>query len=259
MDLKKSGQFIAEKRKLKELSQKELAEKIGVTDKAVSRWETGRGFPDVSILENLADALDVSVVEIIKGEDSEGLITTENNVRQAISEIGHMAASKVRKEFGTIISCLLMLTMVGAMIFVIYDMNRDLYDDFSSEIPVVIYSETGDVIGEDTVTIKGELTKADAPERFGRIYKGEFSFESVFETQLKEVLIEFDCYEPGYHRLTYYRHGKAFINDEAIISRIYASRDMSQFAVRFTDGRVAATSENLAQVMLLDERYNLYM
>ena len=53
MDLKKSGQFVAEKRKLKELSQKELAEKIGVTDKAVSRWEQAedfRTFPYLKIL-----------------------------------------------------------------------------------------------------------------------------------------------------------------------------------------------------------------
>ncbi|NLC25267.1 MAG: helix-turn-helix transcriptional regulator [Fastidiosipila sp.] len=69
MDLIKTGLFISELRKQQGLTQKDLAEKIGVTDKAVSRWETGRGFPDVSILEPLAKALNVSVTEIVNGEN----------------------------------------------------------------------------------------------------------------------------------------------------------------------------------------------
>lgn len=68
MDIVKSGKFICEERKKCGLTQKELADKIGVTDKAISRWETGRGFPDVSLLKPLSDALNVSVTELIEGE-----------------------------------------------------------------------------------------------------------------------------------------------------------------------------------------------
>lgn len=68
MDLMKTGQFIAESRKNCGITQKELADIIGVTDKAVSRWETGKGFPDVSVLKELSEALDVSITEIVNGE-----------------------------------------------------------------------------------------------------------------------------------------------------------------------------------------------
>ena len=68
MDLKKIGLFISVSRKDKGYTQKELADKIGVTDKAVSRWETGRGFPDVSSLKLLSEVLEVSITEIINGE-----------------------------------------------------------------------------------------------------------------------------------------------------------------------------------------------
>lgn len=68
MDITKIGKFICEERTRAGLTQKELAEKIGVTDKAVSRWETGRGFPDVSLLKPLSIVLNVSVTEIIDGE-----------------------------------------------------------------------------------------------------------------------------------------------------------------------------------------------
>lgn len=69
MNYDKIGNFIAEKRKLKGLTQKELAKKIGVTDKAVSKWERGLGCPDVSILEVLSKELDVSILELLKGRE----------------------------------------------------------------------------------------------------------------------------------------------------------------------------------------------
>lgn len=68
MDLKKTGALIAELRKQKNMTQKDLALQLGVTDKAISRWETGKGFPDISILGHLADALDVTITELVNGE-----------------------------------------------------------------------------------------------------------------------------------------------------------------------------------------------
>ncbi|NPV42659.1 MAG: helix-turn-helix transcriptional regulator [Firmicutes bacterium] len=56
MNFKKIGLFISSMRKEKSMTQKELAERLSVTDKAVSRWETGKGFPDVFILKNLSGA-----------------------------------------------------------------------------------------------------------------------------------------------------------------------------------------------------------
>ena len=56
-------------RENKKLTQEELAQKIFVTSKAVSKWETGKGFPDVGLLESLGKALDVSVIELLSGED----------------------------------------------------------------------------------------------------------------------------------------------------------------------------------------------
>lgn len=63
----KTGQFIAKRRKAVGLTQKELADRLGVTNKAVSKWETGGGMPDVSVLQELARILEVSVDELLKG------------------------------------------------------------------------------------------------------------------------------------------------------------------------------------------------
>ena len=68
MDAYKFGCFVAERRKELNMTQKDLAAKIQVTDKAVSRWERGLGFPDINSLEPLADALGVSMMELMKSE-----------------------------------------------------------------------------------------------------------------------------------------------------------------------------------------------
>ena len=68
MDTLKIGKFIADLRKEKGLTQKDLAAQINVTDKAVSKWETGRGLPDPSIWLQLCDCLQVSVSELLVGE-----------------------------------------------------------------------------------------------------------------------------------------------------------------------------------------------
>ena len=62
------GTFIAQCRKEKKLTQKQLGEKLNVTDRAVSKWETGRSFPDVSLMEPLCQELDISVSELLAGK-----------------------------------------------------------------------------------------------------------------------------------------------------------------------------------------------
>ena len=71
MDAYKFGCFVAERRKEQKMTQKDLAAKLQVTDKAVSKWERGLGFPDINSLEPLADALGVSIIELMKSEKIE--------------------------------------------------------------------------------------------------------------------------------------------------------------------------------------------
>ena len=71
MDLVKIGKFIAKCRKNKNLTQYQLAEKLFVTDRAVSKWENGRSLPDSSIMINLCNCLDITVNELLAGEKIE--------------------------------------------------------------------------------------------------------------------------------------------------------------------------------------------
>lgn len=68
MDQAKIGSFIAQRRKLEKLTQLQLAEKLGITDRAVSKWETGKSMPDASIMLELCSILNITVNDLLHGE-----------------------------------------------------------------------------------------------------------------------------------------------------------------------------------------------
>lgn len=71
MNQEKIGKFIAKRRKEQKLTQEQLAEKLNITYKAVSKWETGKGMPDSSIMMDLCNILDISVNDLLSGEKIE--------------------------------------------------------------------------------------------------------------------------------------------------------------------------------------------
>lgn len=76
-----TGAIIRELREIKQLTQAELAEKLYVSDKTVSKWENGKGYPDLSLLEGLAAALDVSVAELLSGKTVSNVNISANMLR----------------------------------------------------------------------------------------------------------------------------------------------------------------------------------
>ena len=87
MDTKKIGAFIAMNRKKKEYTQEQLAEKLGVTNKTISRWENGHYMPDLSLLEPLSKELDITLNELLAGEEivkEEAMEYSEQNLIQTI-------------------------------------------------------------------------------------------------------------------------------------------------------------------------------
>lgn len=67
MDAKKTGKFISDNRKKQGLSQKELAEKLHITDKAVSKWERGLSFPDITMLIPISEILEITLYNLLTG------------------------------------------------------------------------------------------------------------------------------------------------------------------------------------------------
>lgn len=100
MDAQKFGAFIASRRKENHMTQAELAQKLKVTDKAVSRWERGKGFPDISILVPLSEALEVSVLELMRSEKMEERNDTfsDDEVKNMLAHMSEMEKRNRRED-----------------------------------------------------------------------------------------------------------------------------------------------------------------
>ena len=90
MDQVKIGKFIAERRKLNNLTQMQLAEKLNITDRAISKWENGKAMPDSSIMLDLCNELRISVNELLSGE----VINMENYNLKAEENLLEMKKQK---------------------------------------------------------------------------------------------------------------------------------------------------------------------
>ena len=99
MNVKKVGEFIKQKRKEKKLTQKELAEKLSITDRAISKWERGICCPDISILKELSSILEVSVNELLAGEEIEKLEKekTDNVLVDSVKQYTSIEKKKNKK------------------------------------------------------------------------------------------------------------------------------------------------------------------
>jgi len=137
MDQKRIGQFIQEKRKEKGLSQLELAERLNVSNRTISKWENGNSMPDYSIINDLCHELDISVNELLSGEN-----LTEENYQKKFEEnfVSTMDYNNKKRNKKIIIVIvilviiLLLRILYKAFILSYYD-ARTSFDDYSRTYP----------------------------------------------------------------------------------------------------------------------------
>lgn len=114
MDQKKVGAFIAKRRKTVGLTQMQLAEKLCITDRAVSKWETGKALPDASIMLELCKILEISVNELLTGEE----VSMEDYNKRADDNLIEMVKQKEQSDkrllsFEIVIGILSMIILLG--------------------------------------------------------------------------------------------------------------------------------------------------
>lgn len=134
MDQEKIGKFIAECRKEKNLTQSELAEKLNLSNKSISKWETGKGMPDSSIMLELCKYLDITVNELLSGEH---LIENEYN-KKADENIISIAKNseknnKRKNKIIIILSCIFVILILYFIGIYIYN-NTELSIDYDNRL-----------------------------------------------------------------------------------------------------------------------------
>ena len=122
MDQIKIGKFIAQRRKAAGLTQLQLAEKLNITDRAISKWETGKALPDSSIMLDLCDILQITVNDLLSGE----VVSMENYEKKTEEMLLQMVKEKEERDrmllkAELIIGIICILPLLPASIFAAYN------------------------------------------------------------------------------------------------------------------------------------------
>ena len=144
MNGKATGDFIAEVRKQKNMTQRDLAEKIGVSDKTISKWETGKSIPDLSCIDALCGALEVSVNEILSGQHLSESDYTQKAEETIMSLMKDNEKTKSRNYTAIVIGVVLIVLSIFMLLvstengYVGFKVNLIMYIDLMTLLLLVL-------------------------------------------------------------------------------------------------------------------------
>ena len=237
-----TGALIAQLRKERNLTQKQLADQLHISDRTISKWERGAGFPDVSLLEPLADALGCSVVSLLEGRLVEE--PAEIDVRSALAVLIRESRSALRRDWSRRFGILCCLLIAGFVIFGILDRSGAFLQKVERSYTVGIWQD-GEKIGETAVTISGERSI------WGRSYVGRFAIDAVEKTcrERMQAMIRWEK-KSNCANIAFAEPG--FFGAQAGIEHfLYCDRELNWFALSLEDGRIIASDQGWAQLQAL--------
>lgn len=231
MNAQKTGSFISELRKAKGMTQKQLADALFVSDKAVSRWETGRGFPEISILEKISDVLDVSVAELIKGERISGSLS-ESEVKDVVDQSTDLARRYIDRNRIRFILSGLLAGMIILLMLVIH-LNSPIYFDDPATIVKIETLDDGKVIALIDGKVSGyDIEECKSPEgdHYYTLMCYSTKWDQWFGKKKEKIAvfgnqsdIDFISYAPGKEGdvILYKTHGLDFAGVQTLPRLIY--------------------------------------
>ncbi len=168
MDAQKLGSFIAQRRKELGLTQAGLADKLHITDKAISRWERGVGLPDIQLLEPLAQALDLNLIELVRARTAEkDMISIEEAEKAVSATIGLSRKGKARQVVGAVIlgligiACAFLLwLLITEGIILLFSVGSIVTGLIAWAVPVwcMTFAHSADVAASGAVSFGAALT-----------------------------------------------------------------------------------------------------
>ncbi len=247
MDSLKTGGLIAEARKEKNMTQRQLAEALHVSDRAVSKWERGAGFPDISLLEPLADTLGLSVTELLRGEKQE-TPTADEEVRLALKTARQYRKDQLKRNIRDIIMLLVCIALIAFFAVHFADRFGAFSEEIHLELTAGVYVD-GVHIEDTDVVIEG--TRNDLQDEF----RGRIAINYI-EKSCREQAQAHVVWDESGQVIGYFGYGQLGL---VPLNRwCYFSTDMRSFAIKNRDeGLIIATDAYLAELMALDGYYPL--
>lgn len=152
MNQEKIGKFIAKLRKEKKITQSELAEKLGVTDRSVSNWENGKNMPDLSLFKPLCEILGISINELMSGEKIDNKEYTKKLEENLITTIDYI--NKNNKNTNDIRSIFyLIIGIIGIVL------SQIIFNDYEFQSYVTLISMVLSIYGIKQLFIKYKVVR----------------------------------------------------------------------------------------------------
>ncbi|MBQ4109540.1 MAG: helix-turn-helix domain-containing protein [Clostridia bacterium] len=195
MDLCKNGKLLCDLRKAKGMTQKQVADKLGVVPKTVSKWETGHGFPDVSTISALADILGVSEKTILSGDLEQNLEEAGNMKKTKFYVCPYCGSFMQGTGNSQVVCCGKQLEALKAGLadddhtISISEIEDDYYIEFNHEMSKEHYISFVSYVRFDRVLTVRLYPEQDASLRFPKMYGGKLYYycnnHGLFEYQPK--------------------------------------------------------------------------
>ena len=246
MNQKKIGKFICSLRKEKQLTQEQLAEKLGVSINAVSKWERGLSFPDVSLYKDLCKELDINIEELINGEKSKSSTAKE----KAILNVVKTNKKEKKKRNIIIIVFTLLITLLIIFGLIIYKYKSREVEDFyernyqltfvARDVEAFFKYRFGDVypdfyggmyISDDSYNLIVQVVKEKIPE------KGTMEYYYYNELSTVDERIKLEYVKYSYNELLninntitdYFSNNKVFEDLNSWYIDVYNNRVVVNF------------------------------
>lgn len=236
MDPMKTGIIISDARKKLKMTQKDLADKLYVSDKAVSKWERGLCFPDISVLIPLTEILNISLYDLLRGEKvnkKEVEETIKNTINYSNSEI-----KRNKKKYiiiSSIVISIIVLISIISLIFISKNNDIGAIVDRDTLHDINYYSDYKTTI-ENTNGEKLELIIMKLPLRWK-----ERQFEAIDETLKINYNVSYKDVVKAYNDDNYVK--EAMINIASVIFTTVS--DVDSIEIRYTDYRYSISKEKL--------------
>ena len=237
MDPKKTGMIILEARKRLKMTQKDLADKLYVSDKAVSKWERGLCFPDISVLIPLTEILNISLYDLLRGEKvnkKEVEETLKNTINYSNSEI-----NRKKKKYITISSIIIFIIVLISIMSVVFMSDNEIgaIVDRDTIHTINYYSEYKTTL-DNTNGEKLELIIMKLPLRWK-----ERQFEVSGDTIKINYNVSYKDVVKAYDDENYVK--EAMINMVSVIFTTVTDVDLVE--IRYIDYRYSISREKLQE------------
>ena len=193
MDNAKTGQLIATIRKNKSMTQQDIAGKLNITSKAVSKWERGLSFPDVGVLEKLADILDITVMDLLNGDIHVAEIIDVSTAERSVKDAVHLSKGKVSCKTKSILFVGVALLIIAIILLVVVLNYSSPINEINKASPDTMGNE---VVNYEIIALMSDMfNNSEYVHIQKQIEDSTYPSKNVDDEMLKQLIELFSEYE----------------------------------------------------------------